>query len=104
MLILQMQQIAKTKELLFGKYSNQLADAHKQFEFLREHDNMHELVTVEEHTSGSILANYSYSRSEDDLDVSCRKWNKHRQSTDFADAPAAKKQRSSLSKNVEVTL
>lgn len=99
---LQAQQISKTKELLFGKYSGHLPDAHKQFEFLNEHDNLNQFNDAEEHTSGSILGNYSYSRSEDDLDVSYKKWHKPRKSTDFVDAPNAKKQKTCMSKNVEV--
>lgn len=54
---------------------------------------------------GSLLSDLSYSRSEDDLDVSIlqggKTWKKHRPSTDFA-APPPKKRKSADAKVVEV--
>lgn len=57
---------------------------------------------------GSILSDFSYSRSEDDLDCSTmhanKPWKKHRPSSEGIAEPAPKKQRSSTHKVVEVCL
>lgn len=101
--VLQTTQISKTKDLLFGKYKHQYQEAHKHFEFLTAHDNENNLLNgVGEQTSDALIGDYSISRSEDDLDISCKKWKKHRPSTDLADEPTKKKRRSSINKNVEV--
>lgn len=56
---------------------------------------------------GSLLSDFSYSRSEDDLDTStmqgAKSWKKHRPSTDFAE-PAPKKRKSADAKVVEVEI
>lgn len=53
----------------------------------------------EVNTTGSLLSDFSYSRSEDDLDMSAvhgnKAWKKHRKSTDHPAEPAPKKRRSS---------
>lgn len=51
------------------------------------------------------MSDFSYSRSEDDLDMSLhngKTWKKHRKSTDHVSEPAPKKRRSSTSHAVEV--
>jgi hypothetical protein len=56
--------------------------------------------------AGSILSDFSYSRSEDDLDGSVmqagKAWKKHRPSTGGVPEPAPKKRRSSGAKAVEI--
>jgi hypothetical protein len=58
--------------------------------------------------AGSILSDFSYSRSEDDLDGSVmqagKAWKKHRPSTGGVPEPAPKKRRSSGAKAVEVKI
>lgn len=50
---------------------------------------------------GSIsLLEFSYTRSEDDLDVSVKKWKKHRPSSEFAIDHSMKNSRKSLEKKV----
>lgn len=59
----------------------------------------------EVNTTGSLLSDFSYSRSEDDIDKSILEngltWKKHRPST--GGEPAMKKRRSSSSKAVEIS-
>lgn len=53
---------------------------------------------------GSLLGDFSYSKSEDDLDVSCKKWRKHRPSSEFPDELPVKKRKSAGNKIVEVMI
>lgn len=57
---------------------------------------------------GSLLSDLSFSRSEDDLDVSLlqrdKVWRKHRPSTDKLPEPPNKKRRSTENKVVEVMM
>ncbi|KAK9891336.1 hypothetical protein WA026_014579 [Henosepilachna vigintioctopunctata] len=59
----------------------------------------------EVNSTGSILSNFSYSKSEDDLDISGKfHWKKHRPSTGAAlEQPATKKRRSSGNRIVEIS-
>ncbi|CAH0548067.1 unnamed protein product [Brassicogethes aeneus] len=65
----------------------------------------HNLSAIQEiNSTGSILSDFSYSRSEDDLDnfTSGPVWKNHRASTGGVPEPAIKKRRSSSNKFVEV--
>jgi Rac GTPase-activating protein 1 len=67
----------------------------------------YQLSAIKEiNSTGSILSDFSYSRSEDDLDGSVmqagKAWKKHRPSTGGVPEPAAKKRRSSGAKAVEI--
>jgi hypothetical protein len=69
----------------------------------------YQLSAIKEiNSTGSILSDFSYSRSEDDLDGSVmqagKAWKKHRPSTGGVPEPAPKKRRSSGAKAVEVKI
>lgn len=68
--------------------------------------NIVQLSAIQEvNTTGSLLSDFSYSRSEDDLDSSVvhgKTWKKHRPSGGIIDEPVAKKPRSSGNHIVEV--
>ncbi|XP_063925779.1 rac GTPase-activating protein 1-like isoform X2 [Zophobas morio] len=68
--------------------------------------NAHLSAIKEINSTGSILSDFSYSRSEDDLDSSSlqtgKAWKKHRPSTGGVAEPAVKKRRSSTNKAVEI--
>ncbi|KAJ8946085.1 hypothetical protein NQ314_008985 [Rhamnusium bicolor] len=108
-------QIAKVQTLLFKDNRTKLADeTREQFAFLNKgprnsgDPNTHLSAIQEVNSTGSILSDFSYSRSEDDLDSSkCfqtgREWRKHRASASAAPTePAVKKRRSSSNKVVEI--
>ncbi|XP_018567297.1 rac GTPase-activating protein 1-like [Anoplophora glabripennis] len=114
------QQIGTVRKLLFKDNRTKLADeTREQFAFLNKgrHSSGEPVATnvnnqlsaiPEVNSTGSIMSDFSFSRSEDDLDSSkCfqagREWRKHRASTEAPPPePAAKKRRSSGNKVVEI--
>ncbi|XP_018574232.1 rac GTPase-activating protein 1-like, partial [Anoplophora glabripennis] len=109
-------QISTVRRLLFKDNRIKLADEIKeQLSFLNKGryssgepagDN-HLSAIPEVNSTDSIKSDFSFSRSEDDLDSSkCfqvgREWRKHRVSTDAPAEPATKKRRSSGNKVVEI--
>lgn len=105
-------QIANIRELLLKDTRSQLADETKEkLAFLsKDFDNgvaaAPQLSAIPEvNTTGSLLSDFSYSRSGDELDVSQyqgNKWKKHRPSGEHLPQPPVKKRRSSGHKVVEV--
>lgn len=106
-------QISKVFKVLLKDNKNQLAEETRE-----QLANLHpgnknwcdpnQLSAIQEiNTTGSILSDFSYSRSEDDLDSSrCLKtgktWKKMRSSNEGMQEPASKKRRSSSNKVVEI--
>lgn len=104
-------QISKVFKVLFKENNNHLAEEMKeQLASLhpgrRSWGDPNKLSAIKEiNSTGSILSDFSYSRSEDDLDSSkCLKtgktWKKMRSSTEGIQEPAVKKRKSS--NNVEI--
>ncbi|KAF2896541.1 hypothetical protein ILUMI_09632 [Ignelater luminosus] len=110
------EKIARVVELLFKSNQNSLSDEVRQqlavFNTTNRLDNIggtcgapHLSTIHEANTTGSLLSDLSYSRSEDDLDMStaqCKTWKKHRPSMEPSDEPAVKKRRSGGTKVVEI--
>ncbi|XP_017771675.1 PREDICTED: rac GTPase-activating protein 1-like [Nicrophorus vespilloides] len=111
------EQISRVKEFLHrdGRLGE---DARQKLSFLNtvaapcwdpnsSHQGQRLSAINEVNTTGSLLSDFSYSKSEDDLDVSAlhagKGWKKHRPSMDQLPEPAQKKRRSSNNKVVEIT-
>lgn len=106
-------QIRKVKELLLKDNRNPLPEETRQkLAFLNQdcvatNGNIVQLSAIQEvNTTGSLLSDFSYSRSEDDLDSSLihgKTWKKHRPSGGIIEEPAPKKRRSSGNHIIEVS-
>ncbi|CAH1130082.1 unnamed protein product [Ceutorhynchus assimilis] len=107
------EQLDQVRELLFKDNRVKIGDdAKAKLSFLNNKaDNKHgynnnNLSCIQEiNSTGSMLSDYSVSRSEDDLDLSRHgnpKWKKHRAST--GGDPPPKKRRSSTNKVIEIGL
>ncbi|KAF7266136.1 hypothetical protein GWI33_020506 [Rhynchophorus ferrugineus] len=109
------ERLDQVKDLLL--YDNTIKisqDAKEKLSFLnksaRENNEygVRNLSAINEiNSTGSMLSDFSVSRSEDDLDLSryvkqSRDWKKHRASTGGEPEPAVKKRRSSASKVIEI--
>lgn len=106
-------QISKVFKALLKDNKNQLAaETREQLASIhpgrKSWGDPNQLSAINEvNTTGSILSDFSYSRSEDDLDSSrCLKtgktWKKLKPTGDNANEPALKKRRSSSNKVVEI--
>ncbi|XP_030755967.1 rac GTPase-activating protein 1-like [Sitophilus oryzae] len=108
--------LEQVKELLFHDDGIKIGqDTREKLSFLQKSNHEtngyggRNLCAINENnTTGSMLSDFSVSRSEDDLDVSRyntkqgREWKKHRASTGVDPEPAQKKRKSSTSKVIEI--
>lgn len=106
-------QLAKVRDMLFKEVTIAVPqEAREKFSFLKNESyssdgapgHLGHLSDIQEiNSTGSLLSDLSYSRSEDDLDRPFEKtWKKHRPSTGGLPEPAFKKRRSSSSRVVEI--
>ncbi|KRT82480.1 C1 domain containing protein, partial [Oryctes borbonicus] len=113
------EQIMKVQDVLNKDFRNKIPDETReklQFLNIQRYSNYEQKVNgkaspplsaiPEVNSTGSLLSDFSYSVSEDDLDTTSVKyakaWKKHRSSADKAGEPAIKKRRSSGNKVVEI--
>ncbi|KAI4470036.1 rac gtpase-activating protein 1 [Holotrichia oblita] len=113
------EQLTKVQDVLTKEFRNKITDeTREKLPFLNNQRCSHYDQNVngraspplsaipEINSTGSLLSDFSYSISEDDLDTTSVKhakgWKKHRSSMGNADEPAVKKRRSSGNKVVEI--
>ncbi|GJQ77209.1 hypothetical protein Trydic_g14879 [Trypoxylus dichotomus] len=114
------EQIVKVRDVLNKDFKNKITDETREklrFLNIQRCSNYDQNINgkmspplsaiPEVNSTGSLLSDFSYSVSEDDLDTTSAKyakaWKKHRSSSDNAGEPAIKKRRSAENKVVEIS-